>query len=239
MCRFVVFVSYRRNLFGWKGKRNRNGRRNEPSRPDAGRDKLARAHGGKSHGRHALRRGDEYLRSRCLRKYGDYLRCRGHLQFVLAMLREARRLAQRGRGTRQRIYVTCCLGDLERQRGNFGAAWELFEQTLAWAKDKACVLPTLCCFSNPATERQSERKTMAQILRIGATDIEQALSDVTRQYLVGKLGRPQALRHIPHDVVEIGVTRYGPQGGTDAPHMYRHRRSNISTCLRTRPYTWM
>ena len=62
---------------------------------------------------------------------------------------------------------------------------------------------------------------MAQILRIGATDIEQALSGVTRQYLVGKLGRPQALCHIPHDVVEIGVTRYGPQGGTEAPHTHR------------------
>jgi hypothetical protein len=34
--------------------------------------------------RHALRRGDEYLVSRCLRKYGDYLRCRGHLQLALA-----------------------------------------------------------------------------------------------------------------------------------------------------------
>jgi transcriptional regulator with XRE-family HTH domain/tetratricopeptide (TPR) repeat protein len=84
--------------------------------------------------RHALRHGDEYLLSRCLRKYGDYLRCRGHLPFALAALREARRLAHR-RGTRQRIYVTGCLGDLERQRGNFGAARELFEQTLAWAKE--------------------------------------------------------------------------------------------------------
>jgi tetratricopeptide (TPR) repeat protein len=85
--------------------------------------------------RHALRRGDEYLLSRCLRKYGDYLRCRGHLQLALKALREAKRLAQRGRGSRQRIYVTACLGDLERQRGNFGAARELFEQALAWAKD--------------------------------------------------------------------------------------------------------
>jgi transcriptional regulator with XRE-family HTH domain/tetratricopeptide (TPR) repeat protein len=85
--------------------------------------------------RHALRRGDEYLLSRCLRKYGDYLRCRGHLQFALEALREAKRLAQRGRGSRQRIYVTACLGDLERQRGNFGAAQEHFEQTLSWAKD--------------------------------------------------------------------------------------------------------
>jgi tetratricopeptide (TPR) repeat protein len=85
--------------------------------------------------RHALRRGDEYLLSRCLRKYGDYLRCRGHLQLALSALREAKRLAQRGRGTRQRIYVTCCLGDLERQRGNFAAARELFARTLAWAKE--------------------------------------------------------------------------------------------------------
>ena len=61
---------------------------------------------------------------------------------------------------------------------------------------------------------------MAQILRIGATDIEEALSGVTRQYLVGKLGRPQALHHIPHAVIEIGVTRYGPQGGTEAPHTH-------------------
>jgi transcriptional regulator with XRE-family HTH domain/tetratricopeptide (TPR) repeat protein len=85
--------------------------------------------------RHAFRRGDEYLVSRCLRKYGDYLRCRGHLQLALVALREARRLAQRGRGTRQRIYITGCLGDLERQRGNFEAARQLFEQTLAWAKE--------------------------------------------------------------------------------------------------------
>jgi tetratricopeptide (TPR) repeat protein len=85
--------------------------------------------------RHALRRGDEYLLSRCLRKYGDYLRCRGHLQLALEALHEAKRLAQRGRGSRQRIYVTACLGDLQRQRRNFGAARELFEQALAWAKD--------------------------------------------------------------------------------------------------------
>jgi tetratricopeptide (TPR) repeat protein len=85
--------------------------------------------------RHAIRRGDDYLLSRCLRKYGDYLRCRGHLQFALAALREARRLAQRGPGTRQRIYVTACLGDLERQRENFAAARDLFEQTLLWAKE--------------------------------------------------------------------------------------------------------
>jgi len=84
--------------------------------------------------RHALRRTDEYLLSRCLRKYGDYLRCRGHLQLALEALREAKRLSQRGRGSRQRIYVTACLGDLE-LRGNFGAAREHFEQTLSWAKD--------------------------------------------------------------------------------------------------------
>jgi hypothetical protein len=88
------------------------------------------------------------------------------------------------------------------------------------------------------SKRQSEWKTMAQILRIGATDIEQALSGVTRQYLEGKLWRPQPLRHIPHDVVEIGITRYGPRA---APKRLTRtgRRSNISTCLSARPYTWM
>lgn len=54
---------------------------------------------------------------------------------------------------------------------------------------------------------------MARILRIAATDIERAFSVLTRQYLVGKLSRPQALRHIPHDVVEIGITQCGPHGG--------------------------
>jgi 8-oxo-dGTP diphosphatase len=62
---------------------------------------------------------------------------------------------------------------------------------------------------------------MAQILQIVATDIEQALSGVTRQYLVGNLERPQILRHIAHSVVEIGVTRYGPEGGIEAPHTHR------------------
>jgi quercetin dioxygenase-like cupin family protein len=63
---------------------------------------------------------------------------------------------------------------------------------------------------------------MAQILRLAAKDIEQALSGVTRQYLVGELARPQTLHHISHSVVEIGITRYGPQGGTEAPHTHRH-----------------
>jgi 8-oxo-dGTP diphosphatase len=63
---------------------------------------------------------------------------------------------------------------------------------------------------------------MAQILQIGAADIEQALSEVTRQYLVGNLERPQILRHIAHGNLEIGVTRYGPKGGIEAPHTHRH-----------------
>jgi 8-oxo-dGTP diphosphatase len=62
---------------------------------------------------------------------------------------------------------------------------------------------------------------MPQIRKIGANDIDQALTGVTRQYLVGQLARPQALHHIPHDVVEIGVTRYGPEGGIEAPHTHR------------------
>lgn len=62
---------------------------------------------------------------------------------------------------------------------------------------------------------------MAQILRIGANDIEAALSGVTRQYLVGSLERPQILRHIPHGFIEIGITRYGSNGGIEAPHTHR------------------
>jgi quercetin dioxygenase-like cupin family protein len=62
---------------------------------------------------------------------------------------------------------------------------------------------------------------MAQILRIAAADIEKALAGVTRQYLVGNLARPQALSHILHGVIEIGVTRYGREGGTEEPHTHR------------------
>ena len=49
---------------------------------------------------------------------------------------------------------------------------------------------------------------MAKILKISGQEIDQALRNVTRQYLVGDLQKPQALEHIPSSLIEIGITRY-------------------------------
>jgi tetratricopeptide (TPR) repeat protein len=69
-----------------------------------------------------------------LRKYGDFLRNRGHLNFARDVLLEALRLSGRGRGTRQRIYILGCLGDLERQRKNYAAALEHFDRAIELAR---------------------------------------------------------------------------------------------------------
>lgn len=63
---------------------------------------------------------------------------------------------------------------------------------------------------------------MAQILKIDATTINSALQRVTRQYLVGNLEKPQVLQHIPSSLLEVGITRYGPEGGRESPHTHRH-----------------
>ncbi len=84
--------------------------------------------------RHAKRRRDHYLLARCLRKYGDFLRYEGHLQLAKVALMEALRLSARGRGTRQRIYVLGCLGDLERQQQNYTAALDYFERAIELAR---------------------------------------------------------------------------------------------------------
>lgn len=84
--------------------------------------------------RHARQRKDHYLLTRCLRKYGDFLRFEGHLQLSKITLQEALRLSARGRGTRQRIYVLACLGDLERQQQNYFAASEHFERAIELAR---------------------------------------------------------------------------------------------------------
>src|SRR5260370_3922183 len=62
---------------------------------------------------------------------------------------------------------------------------------------------------------------MARIIKLPAQPIDQALKGVTRQYLVGDLQKPQALSHIPSDLVEIGITRYGAEGGSELPHRHR------------------
>ena len=84
--------------------------------------------------RYAQRREDSYLLTRCLRKYGDYLRFSGHLYLAGIALKKALTLSTEVQGTRQRIYVMGCLGDLERQKGNLSAATEYFEQAVDLAR---------------------------------------------------------------------------------------------------------
>jgi 8-oxo-dGTP diphosphatase len=62
---------------------------------------------------------------------------------------------------------------------------------------------------------------MAKILKISAGEIDDALIDTTRQYLVGELQKPERLRHIPSSLIEIGITRYGEEGGTEATHTHK------------------
>jgi transcriptional regulator with XRE-family HTH domain/tetratricopeptide (TPR) repeat protein len=85
--------------------------------------------------RSARERQDDYLLARCLRKYADFLRNRGHLTRAEAALREAVRLSESGKGTRQRVYALGCLGDLERQKGNYTASREYFERAINLARE--------------------------------------------------------------------------------------------------------
>ena len=63
---------------------------------------------------------------------------------------------------------------------------------------------------------------MAKILKISGQDIDQALRNVTRQYLVGDLQKPQALKHVPSSLVEIGITRYEGEETLEPPHRHTH-----------------
>ena len=62
---------------------------------------------------------------------------------------------------------------------------------------------------------------MAKILKISGQEIDQALQNVTRQYLVGDLQKPQALQHVPSSVIEIGITRYENEGKLEPPHRHK------------------
>ena len=53
---------------------------------------------------------------------------------------------------------------------------------------------------------------MPKILKTSGQEIDQALRNVTRQYLVGDLQKPQALQHFPSSLIEIGITRYENEG---------------------------
>ena len=62
---------------------------------------------------------------------------------------------------------------------------------------------------------------MAKILKISAAALNDALADTTRQYLVGDLQKPERLQHIPSSLIEIGITRYGAEGGTEPTHTHK------------------
>ena len=61
---------------------------------------------------------------------------------------------------------------------------------------------------------------MPNILKISGHEIDQALRDLTRQYLVGDLQKPQALQHVPSSLIEIGITRYENEGKLEPPHRH-------------------
>ena len=61
---------------------------------------------------------------------------------------------------------------------------------------------------------------MPQILKISEQEIDQALQNVTRQYLVGDLKKPQTLEHVPSSLIEIGITRYANDTTFEAPHRH-------------------
>ncbi|HEX4229265.1 MAG TPA: cupin domain-containing protein [Bryobacteraceae bacterium] len=62
---------------------------------------------------------------------------------------------------------------------------------------------------------------MPKILSLSNAEIDDALRDTTRQYLVGDLQKPQHLRHVPSSLIEIGITQYGQEGGIEPAHTHR------------------
>ena len=62
---------------------------------------------------------------------------------------------------------------------------------------------------------------MPKILKISGQEIDQALQNITRQYLVGDLQKPQVLQHVPSSLIEIGITRYEGESRIEAPHKHK------------------
>ena len=62
---------------------------------------------------------------------------------------------------------------------------------------------------------------MPKIKKISGQEIDQALRNVTRQYLVGDLQKPQALQHVPSSLIEIGITRYENEGKLEPLHRHK------------------
>jgi len=63
---------------------------------------------------------------------------------------------------------------------------------------------------------------MPKITKISEQEIDKALQNVTRQYLVGDLKKPQTLEHVPSSLIEIGITRYVDDATPEAPHRHKH-----------------
>jgi len=61
---------------------------------------------------------------------------------------------------------------------------------------------------------------MPKISKISGQEIDHALQNVTRQYLVGDLKKPQTLKHVPSSLIEIGITRYANEAMLEAPHRH-------------------
>jgi 8-oxo-dGTP diphosphatase len=62
---------------------------------------------------------------------------------------------------------------------------------------------------------------MPKITKISGQEIDQALQNVTRQYLVGDLQKPQTLKHVTNSSIEIGITRYENEGKPESPHRHK------------------
>jgi 8-oxo-dGTP diphosphatase len=62
---------------------------------------------------------------------------------------------------------------------------------------------------------------MPKILKTSGQEIDQALRNATRQYLVGDLQKPQALQHVPSSLIEVGITRYENEGKLEPPHRHK------------------
>lgn len=60
---------------------------------------------------------------------------------------------------------------------------------------------------------------MSGFRTIPAEALAASLAEVTRQYLVGDLARPQAIEHVPDTRIEIGITAYRDASG-EAPHRH-------------------
>ena len=60
---------------------------------------------------------------------------------------------------------------------------------------------------------------MGDIGVVSASAIERALAASPRQYLMGRLKRPQELDHIDSDAVEVGIVDY-PVAAADEPHTH-------------------